>query len=327
MSTRCNFRRKIVLALHVVRCSTGEKQLAHTLDIAGTSARLAGLRFLLEQDEVVEIRRGAAKAQFEVVWMGAPGSSLKGQAGIRSMEPDKNVWGGDFPKDQRDQVVSTELLRQSAPQVHQARSTPKPGGKRTHERYPCSGIASIRTTVSVFALHGEVKDISEGGVYVELLAPLPVNTDVTVGLKIEGTWIEFAGNVRTSYPMLGMGIAFNRPAPANREKLIGLLEALKRRDATEMSEYIVELGASQTLEVSENKAATPDGTQTESDTYPLSVLTLACRDLADNLEAWKDHYSEFDLEELRKAISLLQEKLSPSQPVQQTESLPVSRPE
>ena len=91
MSTRSSLRRKVVLALHVVRRESGQKQLAHTLDITETSARLGGLNLLLEPGEVIEIKRGAAKARFEVMWMGAPGSSLDGQAGVRTLEPSKSI--------------------------------------------------------------------------------------------------------------------------------------------------------------------------------------------------------------------------------------------
>src|SRR5215470_9807251 len=105
MSTRSSFRRKVVLALHVVRRDSGQKQLAHTLDITETSARLGGLNLLLEPGEVIEIKRGAAKARFKVVWMGVHQRYLDGQDGVHNLEPRKTLLGMDLPPDQPDALV------------------------------------------------------------------------------------------------------------------------------------------------------------------------------------------------------------------------------
>src|SRR5215472_8278710 len=127
MSTRSSLRRKVVLALHVVRRENGQKQLAHTLDITETSARIGGLNLLLEPGEVIEIKRGALKARFEVVWMGAPGSALAGQAGIRSLEPGKSIWGVDLPRDESDAQMDVSL-RNSKPPVRTGSKFPAASG-------------------------------------------------------------------------------------------------------------------------------------------------------------------------------------------------------
>jgi hypothetical protein len=310
MSTRCNLRRRVVLALHVIRRESGERQLVHTLDITETSARLGGLNFSLEPGEVVEIRRGVVKARFEVVWMGAPNSALDGQAGVRSLEPNKSIWGVDLPKDQSDARVDLSL-RNSKPAVRTM--SHRPAGKRRHERYPCSGTASIKTEGNAFPLHGQVQDISEGGIYVEMTAPMAVDTKVTIGLRIEGVWVEFEGTVRTSYPLVGMGVAFREFTEANREKLNALLSGLKQRASIENSNFVVEFGPS----VFSEKGSTQPRRQ---EVYSLRVLALACRTLANNLENVSDSQSSSDIEELRLAISLLHQKLSPS-PVELVEFL------
>lgn len=302
MSTRCSLRRRVVLALHVVRRASGEKQLAHTLDITETSARLGGLNLLLEPGEVIEIKRGAIRARFEVVWMGAPSSPLDGQAGIRSLEPNKDIWGVDLPDDERDCVVNVALLRNSAPQMRS--SSTSPAGRRSYERYPCCGTASITAAGAAYPLHGQVKDISEGGVYVELTSPMAAGTQVTIGLKIEGEWIEFTGTVRTSYPLVGMGVAFRKLTTANREKLMALLARLKDNALAEKSNFIVEFGS---LQARGSQNDTP-----QVETYPLRVLALACQTLANNFDYSQGHHSAAEIEELRLALSLLQQKLSPA---------------
>src|SRR5260221_14630673 len=101
MSTRGKLRRKVLLAVSIIRCTTQEKQLAHTLDITESSARLGGLSTRFESGEMIEIQRGAIKARFQVVGMGKPGTPTERQAGGRAMGP-KIIWGGDLPNDERD---------------------------------------------------------------------------------------------------------------------------------------------------------------------------------------------------------------------------------
>ncbi|HMC31532.1 MAG TPA: hypothetical protein VKL99_11915, partial [Candidatus Angelobacter sp.] len=83
-NTRSSLRRKMVLPVTIIRPNSQEEQLAHTLDLTEVSARLGGLSSLLEPGEIVEIQRGSVKAKFQVFWMGALGSAMEGQAGVRS---------------------------------------------------------------------------------------------------------------------------------------------------------------------------------------------------------------------------------------------------
>ena len=68
-------------------------------------------------------------------------------------------------------------------------------------------------------------DISLGGCYVELAATLPVRTPVNMALDVKGVQVEVKGILRTSSPLVGMGIEFTEIA--ERERL-GLEEVLRR---------------------------------------------------------------------------------------------------
>jgi hypothetical protein len=70
-----------------------------------------------------------------------------------------------------------------------------------------------------------VTDISIGGCYVELAATLPIRTPVNMVLEVKGVRVEVKGTVRTSYPLVGMGIEFT--GVAERERLA--LEEILRR--------------------------------------------------------------------------------------------------
>src|ERR1700756_4250750 len=107
MSNRGKLRRKVVLPVTVIR-DKGEKQLAHTLDVTETSARLGGLNITLEPGEVIEIQRAGVKAKFYVYWTGEPGTELEGQAGVRGVDPNKCIWSTQLPADEPD--VSVDQL-------------------------------------------------------------------------------------------------------------------------------------------------------------------------------------------------------------------------
>src|SRR5215475_10152475 len=115
MPNRGKLRRKMVLPVSIIRGNGEERQLAHTLDVTEISARLGGLSAQLLPGETVEIQRGGVKAKFRVYWMGAPGTDLEGQAGVRGLDPGKSIWSIHLPADETDLSVDTLLLRRATP--------------------------------------------------------------------------------------------------------------------------------------------------------------------------------------------------------------------
>jgi hypothetical protein len=68
-----------------------------------------------------------------------------------------------------------------------------------------------------------VSDISRSGCYVELQATSQVNTAVDMLITVNGIGVRVKGVVRTSYPLLGMGISFteiSKEAQVQLEELI-----------------------------------------------------------------------------------------------------------
>ena len=296
MSSRGTFRRKVVLPVTVIRHNGQEKQLAHTLDMTENSARLGGLSIQLEVGEIIEIQRGASKGKFQVFWMGAPGSAMAGQAGVRSLNHDKSIWGVHLPADEVDQHVSINQVRNPMPPVQTGQL---PGEKRWHKRYECEGSATVKTPNTTYGSHGAIKDISEGGIYVEITAPLPVNTEVTLSMNVEGVWLDAAGIIRTSYPLVGMGISFQSMTGQNREKLHVVLERLKRK-------------------IHGARAHSEEAPKTEPalrlDEHSARVLAHACLALASDYDEWKQSQTTGDVDDLRRAVDQLQRKLSPAPP-------------
>jgi hypothetical protein len=233
--------------------------------------------------------------------MGAPGSAMQGQAGVRSIEPNKNIWGISLPSDEVDSP--TQATRRKAESESNTETRPAPE-KRWHTRFECSGGASIRAEGSGFPVHGQIKDIAQGGVYVETNAPLTINTEVYVKMNVEGVAIESAGVIRTSYPMAGMGVSFQNISPENQERVDSIIQSIRARTASPRN----------LTETAYTPANRPKSNPTglHLDAYPVRVLAMACRTLAADFDTWKASRSPAEMDELRLALVELQQKLSPA---------------
>jgi PilZ domain-containing protein len=103
--------------------------------------------------------------------------------------------------------------------------------RRQSPRLRCSGSAEFRTEASDVRIWGTVTDVSLHGCYVEMNTTFPVGTKVDLVLKSFGIRIETPGEVRASYPFLGMGICFAEIEPVQQLHLKDLLTALAGRSA------------------------------------------------------------------------------------------------
>ncbi len=300
MSSRSGLRRKVVLPVTIIRHNGDQRQLAHTLDLSETSARLGGLSIVLEPGEMVEVQRGALSAKFQVFWMGALGSAMEGQAGIRSMEPEKMIWGVT-PAEPSDPAVETVAL-----------PVPKlPGEKRWHTRFECSGAASITPRGSQIPLHGVIKDVSQGGVYVETMSPLPVNSEVLLKVNIGGMTFEATGLVRTSYPMVGMGMSFRDVAQEDLQKLAAILQRIDAKAPEQPPAATV---------------PKPQASALRLEGYPVHMLAAALRVFASDCDEWKASHSSEEIEELRQAMREAVEKLSLTSQVEVMDYLSATMP-
>jgi len=95
--------------------------------------------------------------------------------------------------------------------------------RRGSPRYKCEGGVEFYIEGSDVRTWGMVSDVSRSGCYVEMHATSPVDTPVNMRLDVNGFRIHAKGIVRTSYPSLGMGIAFTGLDEANGVQLDELL--------------------------------------------------------------------------------------------------------
>jgi hypothetical protein len=68
-----------------------------------------------------------------------------------------------------------------------------------------------------------VTDISSNGCYVEMQATSQVGTPVDMVIEVNGIRVRGKGVVRTSYPLLGMGVAFTEIPEADQARLEDVL--------------------------------------------------------------------------------------------------------
>jgi PilZ domain len=168
--------------------------------------------------------------------------------------------GADYLRRLRHQE-SPELVREpdrepdaSAPAAAPA-PAPAPGERRRSPRYKCEGSAEFRVAGSAVRTWGTFTDISVTGCYVEMTATFPVGATVDLGLELHGVRVQVQGEVRVSYPYLGMGIAFTEISDQNRMRLRDLIDSLAPPSLTKTAEGAEAVPGSLALPLVVNPAA------------------------------------------------------------------------
>lgn len=98
--------------------------------------------------------------------------------------------------------------------------------KRASPRYACRGSARFRQLDSEVQSWGTFTDVSLHGCYVEVTATFPVGTRLSLSLELNGQRVSMMGEVRVSYPFLGIGIAFREMSEENRQRLAEMMRAV-----------------------------------------------------------------------------------------------------
>lgn len=308
MANRGKLRRKMVFPVTIVRGS-GERQLAHTLDVTEISARLAGLSTMLQPGEIVEVQRGGRKARFRVYWMGEPGTKLEGQAGVRGLDPAKSIWSIHLPADESDVALDALHLRQTTPSSH----TPETTVFEDQEPvcYECNAGATLRAPGSNYPVRVQVKYIHVNGVFVETNSTVSVNTAVALEIQIEGIMLETAGVVVGSTPRVGMEISFHKISAETQRKIVLALQKLKQKawDEQQIPSLPPSVApASRAVQPAAPPAAMPPMNCVDAG----RVLVAICNTLSSDFEAWKSTRTPAEIEELRRAVLELQKRLIPA---------------
>lgn len=101
--------------------------------------------------------------------------------------------------------------------------------KRKSPRYKCTGSARMQRSGSETSIWATFTDISMHGCYVECAVPFPHGASLDLKLEANGYHVETMGEVRVSYPGLGMGISFLRMSDSDRARLRELVGSISPR--------------------------------------------------------------------------------------------------
>jgi hypothetical protein len=104
----------------------------------------------------------------------------------------------------------------------------RPGKRRVHPRYACTGTVEVAPEGSNMPLWCILSDISVSGCYAETTSPLPAHTQVHAVVKTGGIEFHAKGVIRTSHPAVGMGISFSALNPMDKERLESFIEQLRQ---------------------------------------------------------------------------------------------------
>ncbi len=103
--------------------------------------------------------------------------------------------------------------------------------KRRSLRYQCEGSIEMREDGSEAHTWAIFTDVSLHGCYVEAQSIYPKGTTLHMKLEANGVRLEIQGNVRVSYPLLGMGIAFVEGSAENQAALREMMMKAPRPSA------------------------------------------------------------------------------------------------
>jgi hypothetical protein len=102
--------------------------------------------------------------------------------------------------------------------------------RRAVPRFTCQGSAQVRREHSQVHTWASITDISMHGCYLEMASTFPVGTIVHVQIELVNVRVNLKGEVRATYPFLGMGIAF-RDVPEEEHMLLTEIVNVVMRDA------------------------------------------------------------------------------------------------
>src|SRR3954469_3297791 len=222
MGKRNTDRLKLVLPVRIWGVDTTGKpfhQMAHTLNVNHSGARLGGVRVLMPVDEIVGVQYKHKKARFKVVWLGRPGTKSEEQIGITRIQGEQEIWPMELP---------TAVIRDE----YEAPPAKKSDlDKRDVRRYACSGGIEVRQRHAKGpGVWAALTDISMGGCFSQMASPFPRDTNIDFVIRVGTVEIRGVGAIRTSLQGVGMGVDFLTLPGPDKERLEYLIEKFSKGD-------------------------------------------------------------------------------------------------
>ena len=134
--------------------------------------------------------------------------------------------GADYLRHLKREQEQPEVVHGPMSEPGRKEGPASPQERRQSTRYKCEGSAQFRVNGSDVHTWGTFTDVSENGCYVEMTATYPVGGMVDLLLELNGIRAHVLGEVRVSYPCLGMGIQFQKVSPEDRVHLQQMIASL-----------------------------------------------------------------------------------------------------
>lgn len=138
MGKRRQQRVKTVIPVRIFGIDRQGKQFAelvHTLEISFSGVRLGGVTAALVPGSVVSVQCRLKKCQFTVAWTGDDNSTYKKQAGLHSLEPQRDLFGASL----KDEMIVDDY----APSEGRVEETPAALRPAAAKSPPASKTASM----------------------------------------------------------------------------------------------------------------------------------------------------------------------------------------
>ncbi len=211
-------------------------QSATTVDISPCGVRLRGVRCLRQRSDFVELHYKHRRAHYRVAWIGEPGGCDADVVGLEGLEDARFLFAEHLTattspmiKPEADAYCvdppASPIVADIAA-VERRQQEPRQEERRRHPRFNCVGTAHIWENGLEDDISARINEISLGGCYIEMMAPMRVGTGIRLELAISGSTIHLEGLVRTSQANCGMGIEFTHIAATEGDKLHRLIAEL-----------------------------------------------------------------------------------------------------
>lgn len=176
--------------------------------------------------EVIGIRHRDDKARFSVSWVSDEDTQQTRSIGVDCLE-DKNFFAMRRP---------IAIQPSTAAMYAKANGTGKAGvpglpqmpNRREADRFTCRVAADVATTNGSAQAYGWLSDISKKGCYLQMISPFSVGTAVVIsmyaGNVAKDCPLTVRATVRTSHPMVGMGVEFGELTAEDKCRLETMLE-------------------------------------------------------------------------------------------------------
>ena len=164
--------------------------------------------------------------------------------------------GADYLRRLRQNTDGSEVVHDSVSVPPRAEASASPPERRQSVRYKCEGSAEFQVNGSDVHTWGTFTDVSLNGCYIEMTATYPVGGIVDMVLELNGIRAHVKGEVRVSYPCLGMGVAFRDVSQEDQAKLAAMVcSVMPGTDRRQTDNAEKESSSSASLPVITNAAA------------------------------------------------------------------------